>query len=156
MYTTNDLLIRRATMPLIQVTAPQNALNKPQQDTLMSRISNAVLTAEGAPLADPGAQSLVWAYYQEQPVSKIYVGGENLGQPPFRIDVTTPQGALTEAARGALVKALGDIVDDIVGHYEGRLNHWAMLYEVDEGSWAGGGQVFPLAGIQAAMNIKAA
>jgi hypothetical protein len=31
-----------------------------------------------------------------------------------------------------------------------------MLYEIDEGSWAGGGQVFPLAGIQAAMNIKAA
>jgi phenylpyruvate tautomerase PptA (4-oxalocrotonate tautomerase family) len=143
-------------MPLVQVTAPQNALNKPQQDALMSRISNAVLTAEGAPLADPGAQSLVWAYYQELPVSKIYVGGENLGQPPFRIDVTTPQGALTEAARNALVNALGDIVDDIVGPYEGRLNHWAMLYEVDEGSWAGGGQVFPLAGIQAAMNIKAA
>jgi phenylpyruvate tautomerase PptA (4-oxalocrotonate tautomerase family) len=156
MYTKNDLLIRRATMPLIQVTAPQNALNKPQQDALMSRISNAVLTAEGAPLADPGAQSLVWAYYQELPVSKIYVGGENLGQPPFRIDVTTPQGALTDAARNALVKALGDIVDDIVGPYEGRLNHWAMLYEVNEGSWAGGGQVFPLAGIQAAMNIKAA
>jgi phenylpyruvate tautomerase PptA (4-oxalocrotonate tautomerase family) len=143
-------------MPLIQVTAPQNALNKPQQDALMSRISNAVLTAEGAPLADPGAQSLVWAYYQELPVSKIYVGGENLGQPPFRIDVTTPQGALTDAARNALVKALGDIVDDIVGPYEGRLNHWAMLYEVNEGSWAGGGQVFPLASIQAAMNIKAA
>ena len=143
-------------MPLIQVTAPKDTLDKSQQDKLMSQVSNAVLTAEGAPLADPGAQSLVWAYYQEQPVSKIYVGGENLGQPPFRIDVTTPQGALTDAARNALVKALGDIVDDLVGPYEGRLNHWAMLYEVNEGSWAGGGQVFPLAGIQAAMNIKAA
>ena len=51
---------------------------------------------------------------------------------------------------------LGNIVDDTVGPYEGRLNHWAMLYEVDEGSWTGGGQVFPLAGIQAAMSIKAA
>jgi phenylpyruvate tautomerase PptA (4-oxalocrotonate tautomerase family) len=143
-------------MPLIQVTAPQDALDKSQQDRLMSRISNAVLTAEGAPLADPGAQSLVWAYYQEQPAGRIYVGGENLEQPPFRIAITTAQGALTETTRGALVKVLGDIVDDIVGPYEGRLNHWAMLYEVDEGSWAGGGQVFPLAVIQAAMNIKAA
>jgi phenylpyruvate tautomerase PptA (4-oxalocrotonate tautomerase family) len=143
-------------MPLIQVTAPQEQLNKSQQDALMSRISNAVLTAEGAPLTDPGAQSLVWAYYQEQPAGTIYVGGENLQQPPFLIEVTTPQGALTEAGRGALLIALGDIVDDIAGPYEGRLNHWAMLYEVNEGSWAGGGQVFPLAGIQAAMNIKAA
>jgi hypothetical protein len=70
--------------------------------------------------------------------------------------VTTPQGALTEAGRGALVIALGDIVDDIAGPYEGRLNHWVNLHEIAEGSWAGGGQVFPLAGIQAAMNIKAA
>jgi len=31
-----------------------------------------------------------------------------------------------------------------------------MLYEVSEGSWAGGGNVFPLAGIQAAMNINVA
>jgi phenylpyruvate tautomerase PptA (4-oxalocrotonate tautomerase family) len=143
-------------MPLIQVTAPQEQLNKSQQDALMSRISNAVLTAEGAPLTDPGAQSLVWAYYQEQPAGTIYVGGENLEQPPFLIAVTTPQGALTEASRASLVIALGDIVDDITGPYEGRLNHWVNLHEIAEGSWAGGGQVFPLAGIQAAMNIKAA
>jgi phenylpyruvate tautomerase PptA (4-oxalocrotonate tautomerase family) len=143
-------------MPLIQVTASQDALDKSQQDALMSRISNAVLTAEGAPLTDPGAQSLVWAYYEEQPVGTIYVGGGNLQQPPFLIAVTTPQGALTEATRDSLVIALGDIVDDIVGPFEGRLNHWVNLYEVAEGSWAGGGQVFPLVGIQAAMNIKAA
>lgn len=143
-------------MPLIQVTAPQDALDKSQQDTLMSQISNAVLTAEGAPLADAGAQSLVWAYYQEQPVGRIYIGGENLEKPPFRIAVTTPKGALTASARGTLVQTFGRIVDDIVGPYEGRLNHWALLYEVDEGSWAGGGQVFPLAGIQAAMNIEVA
>jgi len=47
-------------------------------------------------------------------------------------------------------------VDDIAGIFEDRLNHWTMLYEIDEGSWAGGGQIFPLTGIQAAMNIKAA
>ena len=28
-----------------------------------------------------------------------------------------------------------------------------MLYELDEGSWGGGGQIFRLADIQAAMNI---
>lgn len=143
-------------MPLIQVTAPKDTLNKNEQDTLMTRLSNAVLTAEGAPITDPGAQALVWAYYDEKPKGTVYVGGKNLEEPPFRIAVTTPQGALHEATRQSLVEEIGRIVDDIVGPFEGRLNHWAMLYEVSEGSWAGGGQVFPLAGIQAAMNIKAA
>ena len=143
-------------MPLIQVSAPQDTLNKSEQDTLMSRLSNAVLKAEKAPIDDAGAQALVWAYYDEKPKTSVYVGGENIKEPPFRVDVTTPSGALVEATRVSLVEEIGRIIDDIVGPYEGRLNHWAMLYEVDEGSWAGGGQVFPLAGIQAAMNIKAA
>ena len=42
-------------MPLVQVTAPQGALNKNDQDTLMSRLSNAVLKAERAPIDYPGA-----------------------------------------------------------------------------------------------------
>ena len=143
-------------MPLVQVTAPQNTLDIAEQNALMSRLSNAVLKAEGAPLDDAGAQSLVWAYFDERPATAIYIGGENLPAPPLRIAITTPSGALSERTRKTLVTDIGEIVDDVVGPFDGRLNHWAMLYELDEGSWAGGGQVFGLADIQAAMNIKAA
>ena len=141
-------------MPLIQVFAPQGTLDKSQQDSLMTQLSNAVLTAEGAPIEDAGAQSLVWAYFNEQPKDSIYIGGKNITAPPLRIAVTTPQGALNEEGRHSLVAAVGKIVDDLIGVYEGRLNHWTNLYEIAEGSWGGGGQVFPLVGIQAAMNIK--
>ncbi|MFK8048345.1 MAG: hypothetical protein AB8B81_07930 [Halioglobus sp.] len=143
-------------MPLIQVIAPQGVLNKKDQDALMSRVSNAVLTAECAPLEDPGAQSLVWAYYHEMNTDTIYVGGENLETSPIRVAITTPEGALNEQSRRVLVEDIGVIVDELIGPFEGRLNHWVMLTELDEGGWAGGGQIFPLAGIQAAMNIKAA
>ena len=143
-------------MPLIQVQAQQDSLTKTDQDALMSRLSNAVLTAEGAPIDDAGAQSLVWAYFHEMNAGTIYVGSENLEASPLRIAITTPAGALNEESRRTLVEAIGEIVDDIVGPFEGRLNHWVMLTELDEGSWAGGGQIFPLAGIRGAMNIKAA
>ena len=143
-------------MPLIQVTAPQGALSKNDQERLMSQLSNAVLKAEGASIDDPDAQSLVWAYYVEQEKSAIYIGGTNFDEPPLRIAITTPQGALSATTRQVLVENVGRIIDALVGPFEGRLNHWAMLYEVNEGSWAGGGQVFPLASIQAAMNIEAA
>lgn len=143
-------------MPLIQVTASQGTLNKRDQDALMSRVSNAVLKSEGADIGDPAAQSLVWAHYHERPEGACYVGGENLEKTPICISVTTPEGALNDGARKALVKEIGTIVDGIVGPFEGRLNHWAMLHELDEGSWAGAGQIFHLAEIKAAMNIKAA
>lgn len=143
-------------MPLIQVDAPQGDLDKSQQDALMSRLSNAVLKAERAPLESTGAQSLVWAHFNEKPQGTVYVGGAAQDKPPFRIAVTTPQGALNDESRTSLVAEIGRIVDDIVGPYEGRLNHWAMLYEVTDGGWAGGGQVFRLGDIQNAMDIKAA
>ena len=143
-------------MPLLQVIAPQDALNKTKQDQLMQRLSNALLTAEGAPLDSAGAQSLIWAYYHEVPEGCLYIGGEKAQQAPFRIAITTPEGALAQANKETLVTEIGRIVDDIVGVYEGKLNHWSMFNEINEGSWAGGGQVFPLTAIQAAMNIKAA
>jgi phenylpyruvate tautomerase PptA (4-oxalocrotonate tautomerase family) len=143
-------------MPHIQVTAPQGAFSKQDQDALIARLSNALLKAEGAPIEDADAQSLVWAHYVELPAGCSYVGGEAIAQPPLRVAVTTPEGALTHETRKALVTDIGAIVDEIFGTFEGRLNHWAMLYEVIEGGWAGGGEIFSLAGIQAAMNIKSA
>jgi phenylpyruvate tautomerase PptA (4-oxalocrotonate tautomerase family) len=143
-------------MPLVEVTAPQGTLNKKDQDTLMSRLSDAVLKAEHAPVDDPAAQSLVWAYFNEVPEGASYVGGKSLEKAPMRIAVTTPEGALNDGTRRSLVEEIGAIVDDLVGPFEGRLNHWAMLYELDEGGWAGGGQIFRLADIQAAMNVSVA
>lgn len=141
-------------MPLIQVEAPKGALNKNDQDALMSRISNAVLKAERAPIDHAGAQSLAWAYYDERAEGSIYIGGETFDQTPLRIAITTPDGALTDTTRAELVAEIGEIIDDIVGTYEGRLNHWTMLYDLAEKHWSGNGQIFPLAAIKEAMNIK--
>lgn len=143
-------------MPLIQVDAPQGDLDKSQQDVLMSQLSSAVLRAEGAPPESAGAQSLVWAHFNEKPEETFHVGGVPLEKPPFRVAVTTPQGALNDETGKSLVVETGRVVDDTVGRYHGRLNHWAMLYEVTDGGWAGAGQVFRLGDIQHAMDIKAA
>ncbi len=142
-------------MPLIQVIAAKGALNRKDQDALVSRLSNAVLKSEGADTSDPAAQALVWAYYYERPDGACYVGGKSLEKAPLCIAVTTPEGALNDDTRQALVEEIAAIVDDIVGPFEGRLNHWAMLHELSEGRWGGAGKIFSLAGIQAAMNIQA-
>lgn len=142
-------------MPYLQVIAARGTLDKTGQDALISRVSNAILKAERAEVADAAAQSLVWAHFLVLPQSAVYIGGEVIDEPPLRIAVTTPEGALTDRTREKLVIEIGDIVNDIVGPFEGRLNHWAMLYEVADGSW-GAGQVLRLPNIQAAMNIEQA
>ena len=143
-------------MPLIQITAPSGMLTKDRQDELVSRVSGAIVKAEGASPSDPAARALTWAYFNELPATSCYVGGRNLEAPPMRIAITTPEGALDDAGRKALVQEVGGIVDDLVGPYEGRLNHWLMLDELPEGGWGGGGQIFGLADIQAAMNVTVA
>jgi hypothetical protein len=86
-------------MPLIHITAPQGALKKNDQKTLVSRLSYSVLKSEGANPQDPAAQSLVWSYYTEREIDQVYVGGKILEQPPLIIAVTTPEGALTPKSR---------------------------------------------------------
>jgi len=143
-------------MPLIQVTAQKGALSKSKQDALIKRLSDAVLKAEGAPLDSDSAQSLVWAQFTELPAGATYVGGKVSDEPPVLIFVTTPEGALNTTTREALAADIGTIVDDVVGPYEGRLNHWAHFNHVNDGCWAGMGQVLRLPFIQAAMHISAA
>jgi phenylpyruvate tautomerase PptA (4-oxalocrotonate tautomerase family) len=142
-------------MPYLQIIAPQGLLDKAAQGALVSRVSDAILKAERADTHDAAAQSLVWAHFVDLPQDAIYVGGKLIEQPPLRIAVHTPEGALTDITRGELVSAIGQIVDDLIGPMEGRLNHWAMLYEVTDGNW-GAGQVLRLPDIQSAMNIKQA
>ena len=143
-------------MPLIQVTAVEGSVSDPNRQTLMSRISDAVLEAENASPDFEGAQALVWAYFNERPANSVFVGGNNIDQPPLVIEVTAPEGAIPLSNKEKMVSVIGTIVDDAVGQYEGRLNHWIILRELTEGNWSGSGQIFPLATIQTAMNIKAA
>ena len=143
-------------MPLINVTASKGILQKKQIADLMNRISEVVLEAEGAPVDYAGARALTWSYYREVAKDEIFIGGQNIDQPPMLIEVTTPAGALNTEREVSVVAAIGVIVDDILGLYEGALNQWTLLREIKDGNWSGSGQIFPLAGIQAAMNIKAA
>ncbi len=90
------------------------------------------------------------------PLIQVDAPQSDVEKPPFRIPVTTPQGALNGETRKSLIVEIGRVVDDIVGPCGGRLNHWAMLCEVIDGGWAGAGQVFCLGDIQKAMDINAA
>lgn len=143
-------------MPLVRVTTAEGTFNKQEQNLLMSRLSKAVLKAEGADPNDPAALALVWTFHTEQSEGGTYVGGVAIEQPPVVVEITTPQGALSPENGQHLVAEIGSIVDSLLGTYDNRFNHWVLMKEVDEGKWGGAGQIFSLSTIQSVMNVKAA
>lgn len=141
-------------MPLIRITAQEGTFDKATQNKFIEEVTDAVLTAEGADPKDPAAQSLAWAYYTEQQQGDIYIGKENIDTPPVLIRVTTPAGALDQAANNTLAKSINDIINDFIGIFDGRLNHWLLIDEIPTTGWASNGIIFSLKDVRSAMKIS--
>jgi phenylpyruvate tautomerase PptA (4-oxalocrotonate tautomerase family) len=141
-------------MPLIRITAQEGTFDKATQNKFIEEVTDAVLTAEGADPKDPAAQSLAWAYYTEQQQGDIYIGKENIDTPPVLIRVTTPAGALDQAANNALAKSINDIINDFIGIFDVRLNHWLLIDEIPTTGWASNGIIFSLEDVRSAMKIS--
>jgi len=141
-------------MPLIRVTAQEGTFDKATQNKFIAEVTNAVLTAEGADPKNSGAQSLAWAYFTEQKKGDIYVGTEIFDTPPVLIRVTTPIGSLNSDENSELAKSINAIVNDFIGPYENRLNHWLLMDEIPASGWASNGIVFSIEDVRSAMNIS--
>jgi len=141
-------------MPLIRVTAQEGTFDKATQNKFIEEVTNAVLTAEGADPKNSGAQSLAWAYFTEQKKGDIYVGTEIFDTPPVLIRVTTPIGSLNSDENSELAKSINAIVNDFIGPYENRLNHWLLMDEIPASGWASNGIVFSIEDVRSAMNIS--
>lgn len=140
-------------MPHIRIKAQEGTFEKATQDKFVAEVSDAVLTAENASPTDAAAQSLTWAYFNEVPKGNVYIGKQVIDAPPVIIEVSTPEGALNKESRKSLETAINAIVKDFVGEFDNRLNHWLLMDEIAEGSWASAGIVFSLSDVKTAMHI---
>jgi phenylpyruvate tautomerase PptA (4-oxalocrotonate tautomerase family) len=138
-------------MPTITVTAPSGALEQAPRDRMMKRLSDALLTAEGADIDNAAAQAIAWTYFNEIPAALFYVGGIPADTPRLKIEITTPEGALTDHARRQLAQDIGAIVEAEAGAAGAGLHHWVLFHEVREGGWATAGKIFRRADIVAAV-----
>jgi phenylpyruvate tautomerase PptA (4-oxalocrotonate tautomerase family) len=128
-------------MPIFEVTYPEGALAPEARSKLMDDLTTALLRAERAPDTD-FFRSVTWSYVHELPAGSVHAAGEPVAEPTFKVDVTTPQGALSDRRREELVAEATRIVREAAGIGEdGALRVWVLMHEVAEGSWGAGGQV---------------
>ena len=128
-------------MPIFEVTYPEGALTEDARSRLMEDLTSALLKAERAPDTD-FFRSVTWSYVHELPPGSVHAAGQPVAEPTFKIDVTTPQGALSDRRREQLVADATKIVREAAGIAEDdALRVWVLMHEVAEGSWGAGGQV---------------
>jgi phenylpyruvate tautomerase PptA (4-oxalocrotonate tautomerase family) len=128
-------------MPLIDITYPQGTLTPDQRTELANGLTAALLRAERAPDTE-FFRSITWAHVHELPEGAIHAAGRPVTQPIFRIEATTPEGALSDRRRAEFVAEATRIVREIAGiPEEDGLRVWVLCHDVPDGRWGAGGQI---------------
>ncbi|MGH2978550.1 MAG: tautomerase family protein [Solirubrobacterales bacterium] len=128
-------------MPIFELTYPEGALEPEARTKLMDDLTTALLRAERAPDTE-FFRGVTWSYVHELPAGAVLAGGRPVEQPTFKIDVTTPEGALSDRRREELVGEATRLVREAAGIGDAdALRVWVLMHEVAEGSWGAGGHV---------------
>lgn len=129
-------------MPLIDVTCPAGALTDDQRDALVEGLTAALLRAERAPDTQ-FFRDITWVYLHELPDGAVRAAGRPVAQPTFRVESTTPEGALSDRRRAEFVAEATRVTCEVAGidPEQALTRVWVLTHEVPEGSWCAGGQV---------------
>jgi phenylpyruvate tautomerase PptA (4-oxalocrotonate tautomerase family) len=137
-------------MPVMDLTYPEGTFNDQQRETLTSELTTVLLRAERAPDTQFFAD-VTWVFLHELAAGRIVAGRKAVEQPIFKLEVTTPQGALSDRRRKELVSEATKTILDAAGLDESKaLSVFVLCREIDEGSWGTGGQVIEFAKLREA------
>lgn len=126
-------------MPMIRLTAPAGALTDQGRQSVRRDLAAVLLRWEGAPdTAFFRAQA--WSYLIELPEDAQTTAEDDA--PRFLVEVTVPQGALSERRRAGLVEEATKTVLAAAGlGPDDALRVWVLVHEQPDGTWGAGGSV---------------
>jgi phenylpyruvate tautomerase PptA (4-oxalocrotonate tautomerase family) len=134
-------------MPMIRLTAPTGALTDEGRAGIQRDLATLLLRWEGAPdTAFFRAQA--WSYLTELPEGAQTTAEDDA--PRFLVDVTVPQGALSERRKAGLVEDATKAVLKAAGlSQDDALRVWVLVHEQPDGTWGAGGSVIRFADLVA-------
>ncbi|MDX3575882.1 MULTISPECIES: tautomerase family protein [unclassified Streptomyces] len=139
-------------MPMIRLTAPTGSLSEEGRTSVQRDLAAVLLRWEGAPdTAFFRAQA--WSYLVELPAGAQITGEDDA--PRFLVEVTVPQGALSERRRAGLVEEATKTVLSAAGlGPDDALRVWVLVNEQPDGAWGAGGSVVRYADLVALAKEK--
>ena len=133
--------LKEVAMPMMDLTLPAGTLDQDARTQLVDDLTTALLRAERAPDTE-FFRSVTWVFVHELAATEIYSAGRPIEQPLVRLDVTTPEGAVSDRRRAELVADATRLLGNALGiAEEDRLRVWVTCREVAEGSWGASGQI---------------
>jgi phenylpyruvate tautomerase PptA (4-oxalocrotonate tautomerase family) len=130
-------------VPVFELTYPEGALEPDARAQLVDDLTTALLRAERAPETQ-FFRDITWSYVHELPAGSVLAAGRPVDQrPTFKLDVTTPEGALSDRRRAELVAAATKLISEAAGIAEDDTLQrvWVLMHEVTDGQWGAGGEV---------------
>lgn len=122
-------------MPMIDITTSQGVLPAEAREALRAGLVEALLGAEGLPLASPYLEN-TGVFLHELPRDDV-ADGRGWGAPVVRVLVTTPPGVLDRTRQRSLVADATRLVREAVPGEAPTT--WVLLTEAAEGGWGVGG-----------------
>ncbi|MDO3301083.1 tautomerase family protein [Mycobacteroides abscessus subsp. massiliense] len=126
-------------MPMIQLTVPAGVLADPDRLALQQRLAATLLKWEGAP-DNAFFRAQAWSNVHEIAGDHFRALGDDL--PRFRVDVTVPEGAVSQPRKESLVKEITEQVLGAAGlEHSDAPRVWVLIHEQPEGTWGAGGAI---------------
>ena len=141
-------------MPMIKLTVSAGVLGSETRRELQNTLAATLLKWEGAPDT---------AFFRAQAWSQVdevhpgtFTALED-GEPRFRVDVTVPEGALSQRRKEGLVNEATATVLTAAGLSEAdALRVWVLIHEQPEGTWGAGANVVRFAELAALAKAERA
>jgi phenylpyruvate tautomerase PptA (4-oxalocrotonate tautomerase family) len=128
-------------VPLIDLTMPAGTLDAETRGDLVQKLGSTLLRWEGAPETD-FFKSIMWVHVHELPGEAVTAAGVPVTEPHFRLDVTIPEGALSERRKEGAVSELTEAVLEAAELDDSAaIRVWVLMHEVPDGNWGGAGQI---------------
>ena len=129
-------------MPIFELTYPEGAIARDTREDLVEELTTVLLRAERAPDTE-FFRNITWSYVHELPEGRVNAAGRPVAEPTFKLEVTTPEGALSDRRREELVREATRAIREATGiaEEEALTRIWVINHEVTEGRWGAGGQV---------------
>ena len=142
-------------MPRLDLTITEGALSEEARGELPGRLAATLLNWEGAPDTE-FFRSISWAHLHELPAETIQTP-DGVAAPHAIVDVTVPEGALSERRRAGLIEdATKQVLESTGWGDEAAVRVWVIVNEVPDGFWGAGGQIIRFAQLREAAKAERA
>jgi phenylpyruvate tautomerase PptA (4-oxalocrotonate tautomerase family) len=140
-------------MPKLELTIPAESLSEEGRQELARDLGAALLRWEGAPDTD-FFRSITWAHVHALPAASMQTpDGE--ADPHAVIEISVPEGALSERRKAGLVEETTRIVLEATGWgTEAGVRVWTLIRDVPEGNWGAAGQIVHFEQLRAAAKAE--